>query len=96
MSALHRGYHKFALHPEKKAWFLRFSRSLLIIKLFVNLESGKINCCFGNSLEKVLNILDPKFCTYPVYTSDPAEGTTLPLGLGEAFVPNPGKIIIEQ
>lgn len=36
-------------------------------------------------------ILDPKICTYPVYTSDPAEGTTLSLRLGEAVVPNPGK-----
>ena len=39
----------------KKAWFLRFSKSLSIDHLFGNLESGKINYCLGKILEKVLN-----------------------------------------
>ena len=64
MSALHRGYRTFAVHHEK-AWFLRFSRSLLITYLFsLCLEKKYI------VLEKVWKkkswILDPKICTNPV------------------------------
>ena len=39
----------------KKAWFLPFSRSLLMTYYFDNIESEKIIYCFGKSLEKVLN-----------------------------------------
>ena len=39
----------------EKALFLRFFFKVSIDHLFDNLESGKINYCFGKSLEKVLN-----------------------------------------
>ena len=42
------------------AFFFKFS----IDHLFHNLESGKINYCFGKSLEKVLNF-GSKICTNP-------------------------------
>ena len=38
----------------EKALFLRFFK-VSIDDLFDNLESGKINSCFGKILEKVLN-----------------------------------------
>ena len=38
----------------KKAWFLRFSRSLLITYLFSLCLENKVYC-FGKSLEKVVN-----------------------------------------
>ena len=53
MSALHRGYRTFAVHHEK-AWFLRFSRSLLNTYLFSLCLEKKVYC-FRKSLEKVVN-----------------------------------------
>ena len=41
-------------------------------------------------------MLDPKICTYPVYTSDPAEGTT-PIGTwGSLRSPTQGKLILKN
>ena len=49
----------------EKALFLRFSFfKVSFDHLFDNLESGKINYCFGKSLEKVLNF-GSKICTNP-------------------------------
>ena len=48
----------------EKALFLRFFFKVSIDHLFDNLESGKINYCFGKSLEKVLNF-GSKICTNP-------------------------------
>ena len=39
----------------EKALFLRFFFKVSFDQLFDNLEFGKINYCFGKSLEKVLN-----------------------------------------
>ena len=49
----------------EKALFLRFSFfKVSFDHLFDNLEAGKINYCFGKSLEKVLNF-GSKICTNP-------------------------------
>ena len=53
MYALHCGYHTFVMQHEKNLVPVFFKVS--IDHLFVNLESGKIEYCFGKSLEKILN-----------------------------------------
>ena len=53
VSALHHGYCTFALHHEKSLVLAFFKVS--IDDLFGNLESEKIGCCLGKSLEKVWN-----------------------------------------
>ena len=64
MFTLHRVYCTFAVHHEK-AWssFFKISTD----KLFCNLKSGKINCCFGKKVGKKSWILDPNICAKPVF-----------------------------
>ena len=52
MYSLHCGYRMFEVQHEKSLVPVFFKVS--IAHLYVNLESGKIKYCFGESLEKVL------------------------------------------
>ena len=87
MSALHRGYRKFAVHPEKKPdvfqglfWSHNYLVTSSLRKETVVLE------IVWKSLEFWIQ---KSVHTRYIYTSDPAEGTTFPLRLGEAFIPQP-------
>ena len=53
------------MHVMEKASFLQGFFKLSIDHLFLNLESGKRNYCFGKSPQKVLNF-GSKICTNPV------------------------------